>query len=203
MKKQCARCKEWKELSEFNKEKRMNDELTLRCRMCINIVRKSYERTISGVIKVIYHDQKRRSCLMGYSLPTYNRLELQDWCFSQSLFYELYNRWVKSGYQKDLKPSIDRIDDYKSYSFNNIQLMTWRENREKGYRDRKNGVNNKTNKAVLQFDLEGNFIKEYHSLSQAARENKISRSSIIGNCCGKYNFAKGFIWKYKDYRHEK
>jgi hypothetical protein len=46
-------------------------------------------------------------------------------------FYELYNNWIDSGYKKSDKPSVDRIDDYKGYSFDNIQLMTWKENNKK------------------------------------------------------------------------
>ena len=42
-----------------------------------------------------------------------------------------------------LAPSIDRKDDYKPYTFDNIQLTTWQQNKAKGHEDCKNGINNK------------------------------------------------------------
>ena len=109
----------------------------------------------------------------------------------------LWNNWIESNYDKMTKPSVDRLDDYKGYSLDNIQLMTWEENKAKGSRDRKNGVNNKKSKAVLQYDLQGNLIKEYYSIMQAERETKISNVSISRVCNGKRKTAGGFKWKYK------
>jgi hypothetical protein len=52
-----------------------------------------------------------------------------------------------------------------------------------------------TCKPVLQFDLNGNFIREYFSASEAQRITKISK---ITSCCrGERNKAGGYIWKYK------
>lgn len=51
-------------------------------------------------------------------------------------------------------------------------------------------------KPVLQFDLNGNFIREYFSASEAYRVTKISK--ITACCRGKRNKAGGYIWKFKD-----
>jgi hypothetical protein len=49
---------------------------------------------------------------------------------------------------------------------------------------------------VLQFDLNGNFIREYFSASEAYRITKVSK---ITPCCrGERNKAGGYIWKYKE-----
>lgn len=56
----------------------------------------------------------------------------------------------------------------------------------------------KQKRAVLQYDLDGNFIKEFNSLKEASESCKTT-DSAIGRCCkGKYKSAGGFIWKYKD-----
>ena len=48
---------------------------------------------------------------------------------------------------------------------------------------------------VAQYDLEGNFIKEYSSAAEAARENGY-RADVICWCCkGKLKTAYGFIWR--------
>ncbi len=56
----------------------------------------------------------------------------------------------------------------------------------------------KRNTIVLQYDLEGNFIKEYISQSQASRETNIHQSCIGACCNGKIKTSGGFIWKFKN-----
>lgn len=43
-------------------------------------------------------------------------------------FKKLFDDYVNSNFEKMLNPSIDRIDDFKSYVFDNMQLITWEEN---------------------------------------------------------------------------
>lgn len=50
-------------------------------------------------------------------------------------FRELYDNWVKAGFNRDKSPSIDRIDISKGYVLNNIQWLTMRENNIKGHKD--------------------------------------------------------------------
>lgn len=55
--------------------------------------------------------------------------------------------------------------------------------------------------AILQFDLLGNFIKEYDGIIDATRELKKNSSTSIMKCCkGKYKQAYGFVWKYKEHK---
>ena len=55
-------------------------------------------------------------------------------------------------------------------------------------------------KAILQYTKEGIFIKEFKSLSDAARELKIGFGHLWGCLNKKYGCktAGGFIWKYKE-----
>jgi ribosomal protein S8 len=55
-----------------------------------------------------------------------------------------------------------------------------------------------TYKKVLQYDKNGNFIKEWNSLSHAAESMYIHHSNLIACCKGRQKTSKGFIWKYKD-----
>jgi hypothetical protein len=52
-------------------------------------------------------------------------------------------------------------------------------------------------KPVLQYDSEGNFIKEWISAFQPQKELKYLSVSIIRCCNNKQNLAYGFKWKYK------
>lgn len=53
----------------------------------------------------------------------------------------------------------------------------------------------KRRKPVLQYDMEGNFIKEYEGIDFTNFPN----TTNIGSCCkGKINSAYGFVWRYKN-----
>ena len=54
-------------------------------------------------------------------------------------------------------------------------------------------------KPVIQYDLNNHIIKEFSSVSSAARSlNKESRTLISKCCQGKIKTAYGYIWKYKE-----
>ena len=57
-------------------------------------------------------------------------------------------------------------------------------------------TNGKLSKPVLQYDLNGNLIKEWKSINECGR-NGFNQGDICKCCNGKRKTAKGFIWKYK------
>lgn len=50
---------------------------------------------------------------------------------------------------------------------------------------------------ILQFNLSGDFIKEFISASEASKELMCSSSTISGAANGKFKSGKGYIWIYK------
>lgn len=68
-----------------------------------------------------------------------------------------------------------------------------------GYNINKNatgGLNLNWMKPILQYDLKGNFIKEYESIIETSKYFK--NHSTIGEVCRGHNkTSHGFIWKYK------
>lgn len=50
---------------------------------------------------------------------------------------------------------------------------------------------------VSQFSLNGDFIKSYHSIGEAAKETNIDRASISKACAGILQTAGKFKWEYK------
>lgn len=53
-------------------------------------------------------------------------------------------------------------------------------------------------KAILQYSLNGDFIKEYNSATHAAKENNF-KTSPINNCLkNKSKKSYGYVWKYKE-----
>lgn len=55
-------------------------------------------------------------------------------------------------------------------------------------------ISNRQKKRILQYDLEGNFIKEWETVSEVLRLfNNVSKALK-----GKYKTCGGYIWKYKN-----
>ena len=56
----------------------------------------------------------------------------------------------------------------------------------------------KSVKAVIQYDPDGNFIAEYPSIAMASNSNeKFDSTNIINNLKGRTKHAYGYVWKYK------
>ena len=198
MEKICTKCHSLKLLTKFCKHSGFKDGINSICKTCSGEYSKQYYRTKDGLIKKIYLSQKNSSKLRKEIPLNYSIIELSYWLLRQSLFHKLYENWKLSNYSSDLRPSCDRKDDYKPYSICNIQLMTWRENRAKGWSDRRNGINNKVSKIVLQMDLNGTLINQHHSIMDASRNTCVSKSNISNCCNGKgYYSAGGYLWIFK------
>ena len=195
--KKCSSCCKNKNLTEFYKNKTCKGGLNKQCKDCTKANSIRYSRSKIGLITKIYIHQVYVSKKDKTKKLSYTKKELIDWFFNNIKFDKLYNNWVNSGYDKKLTPSVDRINDHKGYSLDNIQLMTWDENIKKSYSDIVNGRNNKKNKAVLQFSLNNILIKEYHSINEASRKTNIPNSNITCVCLGKRKTAGGFVWKHK------
>jgi hypothetical protein len=84
-----------------------------------------YRKTKKGVLTNIYDHQKRR-----YPV-TYSLEELHSKFLNDKKFDRLYNEWIKAGMPKEKKPTLDRINYKRYYTLNNIQPMTWCDNRYK------------------------------------------------------------------------
>jgi hypothetical protein len=56
---------------------------------------------------------------------------------------------------------------------------------------------NKLSKPIVQYDLDGNFIKEWGSATIVQNELGFNKSNICNCCTGKLKYAYGFIWRYK------
>ena len=110
------------------------------------------------------------------------------------------SKWKSSGYNRWTKPSVDRLDDNLGYSFDNIQLMTWKENNEKQHQRVLSGQYKKTNsKRVNKIDLiTGEILDTFVSAAAASRsigDLKYSLcSAITKNRSENY---KGFKWEYE------
>jgi len=192
----CTQCNINKPFSEYHTSKILSDGLFCACKVCICEKASARRKTRDGLITGIYSHQMEHSRSRGDVQPDYTLKELRAWIYSQPHFDEMYFNWVNSSYDKTLYPSCDRLNDYLPYSFDNLQLMTWGENKQKAYADMRSGKNNKNSTAVNQYDLDGKPIKTHYSMHSAERLTGAYQGNIWKCCVGIRGTAGGFKWAY-------
>lgn len=52
-------------------------------------------------------------------------------------------------------------------------------------------------KVILQYDLNGNFIKEFPSAAEVERQLNISTQNVTACCRGEYKYTHGYIFSYQ------
>ena len=85
-------------------------------------------------------------------------------------------------------PQVNHRDENKSNNtVDNLEWCTSQYN-----------INYSQAKPVLQFDLQGNFIREWPSGTKVEEELGIYQQSISSCCSGSRHTAGGYTWKYKN-----
>jgi len=88
----------------------------------------------------------------------------------------------------------EHFDDPKDYKTRASYIDYQARNEKINWENR----NKKICKSVLQYDKEGNFIKEFDSAKTAAKELNLYPNNITSCCKGNLKSTGGFIWKYKE-----
>jgi hypothetical protein len=100
-------------------------------------------------------------------------------------------------YSKESKEKMSKSSLGKPKSLEHKRNMSLRKKnipKPKGFKE-------KLSKAILQYDLEGNFIKEWTSALEAEKffyPNRKPADNIGSVCREKYKTSYGFIWKFKN-----
>lgn len=104
---------------------------------------------------------------------------------------------MKKGKRHSLKTRKQMSESHKGI----IKDDTWRENLSQSLSGKKKSESHKKKMSeshkipVLQYSMDGEFIKEWPGQIDALRELGINHISSV--CKGKHKSAGGFIWKYK------
>lgn len=91
-------------------------------------------------------------------------------------------------------PQVNHKDGNKKN--NNVENLEWVDNRRNQLHAIEIGLK-VDNKPILQYDLQGNFIKEWISMSEAARNVGVSVAHICDCVNGKRKKSANSIWKLK------
>lgn len=197
--KRCFKCGAEKPLTSFYKHKKMKDGHLNKCKDCaildIKNNTKDYDVTEKGVIRVIYKTQKSNQLKRKMGKLTYTKKKLSEWLYKNN-FKQAYQSWKDSGFDRNLKPSVDRIDSLKPYSFNNIQLVTWIENQKLHHYEITMGIGSggKRCKPVLRTSESDGRVHRYPSCKSAERDIGYT---IWHNIKNQNKCRLGFYWTYE------
>lgn len=191
--KNCNKCKELKPLSEFSKNNNSKDGLAYKCRLCARLYDLEYNHSEAGHLNQMYRDMHSSSKYRGHQPPKFTKVQFISFCYKEG-YKALHQQWILYDYDISYAPSADRTDDYQGYCLSRLALGTWKQNRDNAYADRRNGVNNKHSKAVVQMTLSGEFVAEYYSLRQSERITGINQSNISACYRGNQKTSGGYRW---------
>lgn len=150
---------------------------------------------IEQYITQAYSSIRSKSKRRGDKYPSFSKIELTKWLYENGLLEKWIN-YIESNFDKNKKPSIDRISDYGIYEFSNMQLITWRENMIKGVNGEKHNNNSKNQnltKSVYIWDKLGNLKKECKNYKEAANYLNCHLVSISRATTGKRKTIKKHI----------
>ena len=120
-------------------------------------------------------------------------------------------RWIRKLTKLELKPEIKFLKVCSSFDFEKYEteyikiyqsnMLTNSDETGQGNKNRKIEVlerqSENSGRKVFQYDLNGNFIKEYRSTRNAANELNTNHANISRCCNGEYKHTMGFIFSYE------
>jgi hypothetical protein len=178
----CKKCGEEKLISEFYFRKE-NSTYRSECKKCFSETTRFFKCNKVPWRKHYY--SARRRC-------NNNKASDYKWYGGRGIkclitVEELKELWFRDKAYNMKRPSIDRIDSDGNYEYNNCRFIEMNDNIQER--------NNRFSKCIIQYDLEGIFIREWDSVKEAERKTKVKS---INSCLkGKYKRAGRYIWKYK------
>lgn len=178
----CTKCGIVKKLFEFNKELKNPDGLKYWCKECTKQHEKEYRKKYPWK-QILVNIKQRCENSNNKKYKNYGERGIKNYLTDEDIKF-LY---IRDNAHLLKKPSLDREDNDGHYELDNCRFIEWSENSIKDKR-----------KPILQFDLNGKFIKEFISISEASRQLKIYHSYISQAVRGNQKTAKGFIWRYKN-----
>jgi len=120
-------------------------------------------------------------------------------------------RWIRSLLKNNLKPIIKFIkvcplNDFVKFETEYIKMfkserLTNSDETGQGNSSRIKEVldrqSQNSGRIVYQYDLDGNFLKEFRSARTAAKEINTNHANISRCCNGEYQHTQGFIFRYE------
>lgn len=124
----------------------------------------------------------------------YERLKIE---YSQMLTGKKQSQKTRDKKSQAMKGHSMYTEEWKKKisKSNTGREITWGDKISLSLKGRKIEWDRGVNKSVLQYDKEGNFIREYSSINEAERKVKGDVGAMLA---GRQKTAGGYIWKFKE-----
>ena len=175
-KKKLMQTKEWKKSNE-----NYNKDYYSEHKEYFSNKAKDYRKTLDGKAKCIYANSRSADKVKGFAEPNITQEQIKD-LIQQPCHWCGQTDWKKNG--------IDRIDNSRGHDIDNVVCSCWECNYKRGIES--------LMRPVLQYTLDGVFVKEYANAYEAAKENNIHQQNIVQCLKGKRNKTGEYEWKYKE-----
>lgn len=141
---------------------------------------------------------KKKEKILKLFLDTHGYVQVRLYKVSKNKSHKVHRLVAKAFLPNPNNlPCINHKDENRTNNkIDNLEWCTYKYNNNYGNRIEK--YIEKRSKKTLQYDLKGNFIKEWESVKHITKELKISKSGISSCAKGKFKQFKGYIWKYKE-----
>ncbi len=160
-----------------------------------------YQISNLGNVKCLNYNKTRKENFLkteitinGYCRVNLTKNKQLKHCAVHRLVYEAFYGKIPFWMQ------VNHINEDKTDNrLCNLNLLTPKANTNWGTcieRRIKNRKGKTALKRVVQYNLDGNYIKEWPSVSEIERELNFYTSNIIACCKGRQKTAYGFIWRY-------
>ncbi len=154
-----------------------------------------YEESDLGRVKSLnFHRGKREKILKAKTNNKYHQVHLSKngktkYLSLSRCVWEAFNGPIPEGME------INHIDENTANNrLDNLNLLSHSQNINWGNRNTK--VAERLGKKVIQYDLQGNYISDYESVTKAGIAINRNFKSISDCATGKQKTAYGFIWRY-------
>jgi hypothetical protein len=134
---------------------------------------------------------KEKTYVIGSRI--YERLKSE---YSQMLTGKKQSKEIRNKKSQSMKGHSMYTEEWKQKisKSNTGRKITWGDKISLSLKGRKIDWDRGVNKFVLQYDKEGNFIKEHSSINEAERKVKGDIGAMLA---GKQKTAGGYVWKFK------
>jgi hypothetical protein len=177
----CSHCKKEKPFTDFYKDKSNKSGVLYICKKC----NKEYQLNLKEKYpwkRFLRSIKNRCNNKNAYKYNRYGGRGIK----CQITLEEVKELWFRDKAYEMKRPSIDKIDNDSHYSIDNCRFLELSKNAENG-----------NIKKVLQYELNGVFVKEWDGIKIAGKELHIAETNISSCCVGKRASAGGYIWKHK------